>query len=334
MRKISVLDRILLLATALLSAYQIAVGIEGLGSLAVTSYTIAFGVLLVASLILIILGFEALESPLVVAVAALIPLSLSLGLISQYVSSYQDSHDRPGSRTRHRRTPDLHSSDCAQPARKGAARFRPRWDWWWADRNRRTSSGLFTDRSAAFVCKDNIHRTAGFVANHDRRLCRRVSFSMMERLERWKPALPRAWLYLLSGLMWSGVGLMLCFLAYGWLLQVEVLNALLLTAAGVLLGTAIYRFGFLGLAIKNINRIRLLPAKACLFAFQEWKSYPLIAVMIMLGITLRHSPIPKSYLAVLYIGIGLGLFLASLQYYLSLVKRRQQTLSEQELRGH
>jgi hypothetical protein len=89
MRKISVLDRILLLATALLSAYQIAVGIEGLGSLAVTSYTIAFGVLLVASLILIILGFEALESPLVVAVAALIPLSLSLGLISQYVSSYQ-----------------------------------------------------------------------------------------------------------------------------------------------------------------------------------------------------------------------------------------------------
>lgn len=89
MRKISVLDRILLLATALLSAYQIAVGIEGLGSLAVTSYTIAFGVLLVASLILIILGFEALESPLVVVVAALIPLSLSLGLISQYVPTYQ-----------------------------------------------------------------------------------------------------------------------------------------------------------------------------------------------------------------------------------------------------
>lgn len=89
MRKISVLDRILLLATGVLSAYQIAVGIEGLGSLAVTSYTIAFGVLLVASLILIILGFEALENSLVVAVAALIPLSLSLGLISQYVPSYQ-----------------------------------------------------------------------------------------------------------------------------------------------------------------------------------------------------------------------------------------------------
>lgn len=89
MREISVLDRILLLVTGLLSAYQIAVGIEGLGSLAVTCYTIAFGVLLVASLILIILGFEALESPLVVVIAALIPLSLSLGLISQYAPAHE-----------------------------------------------------------------------------------------------------------------------------------------------------------------------------------------------------------------------------------------------------
>ncbi|HEY43866.1 MAG TPA: hypothetical protein G4O11_07790 [Anaerolineae bacterium] len=92
MREISLLDRILLLVTGLLSAYQIAVGIEGLGSLAVTCYTIAFGVLLVAGLILIILGFEALESPLVVVVAALIPLSLSLGLISQYIPTYQVSY--------------------------------------------------------------------------------------------------------------------------------------------------------------------------------------------------------------------------------------------------
>ena len=160
---------------------------------------------------------------------------------------------------------------------------------------------------------------------------------MMERLERWKPALPRVWLYLLSGLMWSGVGLLLCFLAYRWLLQAEVLNALLLALAGVLLGTVIYHFGFLGLAIKNIHRIQLLPAKACLFAFQEWKSYPLIAVMITLGIMLRHSPIPKPYLAVLYIGIGLGLFLASLQYYLWFAKRRRHqagALGEREVRGH
>jgi hypothetical protein len=92
MRKITVADRIMLLITGLLSAYQIAIGIEGLGSLAILSYTIAFGVLLVASLILIILGFEALESPHVVVSAALIPLCLSLGLISQYSPSSETGY--------------------------------------------------------------------------------------------------------------------------------------------------------------------------------------------------------------------------------------------------
>ena len=66
--KISILDRILLLLTGLLAAYQVAIGIEGLSALPTIAYTIAFGVLLVAGLLLIILGFEVLESPVVVIV--------------------------------------------------------------------------------------------------------------------------------------------------------------------------------------------------------------------------------------------------------------------------
>lgn len=79
------LDRILLLLAALLAAYQIAVGIDGLDALPVVAYTMAFGVLLVAGLLLIILGFEVLGSPVVVIVSTVIPLSLSLGLIWQYL---------------------------------------------------------------------------------------------------------------------------------------------------------------------------------------------------------------------------------------------------------
>lgn len=86
MKKISVLDRILLLITGLLAAYQIVVGGEGLIPFAVLCYTVAFGTLLVAGLILIILGFEGLKNQTVVIVSALIPLSLSLGLISEHAS--------------------------------------------------------------------------------------------------------------------------------------------------------------------------------------------------------------------------------------------------------
>lgn len=90
--KIAVLDRILLLATGLLAAWQVAVGIEGAETLPMIAYTIAFGVLLVASLLLIILGFEALDNPIVVIVSTVIPLSLSLGLVWEYLPAYRTAY--------------------------------------------------------------------------------------------------------------------------------------------------------------------------------------------------------------------------------------------------
>jgi len=87
--KMSALDRILLLLTGLLAAYQVAIGIEGLSTLPIVAYTIAFGVLLVAGLLLIILGFEALDAPVVVIISTVIPLSLSLGLVWQHVEAWR-----------------------------------------------------------------------------------------------------------------------------------------------------------------------------------------------------------------------------------------------------
>ncbi len=89
MKKISVLDRILLLLTGLLAAYQISFGINELNPLPTWSYTVGFGVLLVAGLLLIILGFEGLENQAVVIVSTLIPLSISLGLVAEHLPQYK-----------------------------------------------------------------------------------------------------------------------------------------------------------------------------------------------------------------------------------------------------
>jgi hypothetical protein len=85
--KMTILDRILLLLTGLLAAWQVAVGIDGAAPLPLVAYTVAFGVLLVAVLLLIILGFDVLESPVVVIVSTIIPLSLSLGLVWEHFIS-------------------------------------------------------------------------------------------------------------------------------------------------------------------------------------------------------------------------------------------------------
>lgn len=87
--KITILDRILLLFTSLLAAYQIAVGIDGFSTLPMIAYSTAFGVLLVAGLLFLILGFEVLGSPIVVIISTIIPLSLETGLIWQYLPSYR-----------------------------------------------------------------------------------------------------------------------------------------------------------------------------------------------------------------------------------------------------
>lgn len=135
-------------------------------------------------------------------------------------------------------------------------------------------------------------------------------------LNKWNPNVSKKWLHLLAGAMWSGVGIMLISLAVGWLLPLSRQLALLLAGTGIFLALIIYRFGFSKLAAKNRQRIEnFTKQKICIFAFQEWKSYPLVAFMIVLGIALRSSAIPKPYLAIIYIGLGLGLFLSSLQYY-------------------
>jgi hypothetical protein len=88
----SVLDRVLLLITGLLAAYQVAVGIDGFAALPIIAYTIGFGILLIATLLMIILGFDVLDAPIVVVVSTIIPLALSLGLVWQYLPAQRGAY--------------------------------------------------------------------------------------------------------------------------------------------------------------------------------------------------------------------------------------------------
>ena len=132
----------------------------------------------------------------------------------------------------------------------------------------------------------------------------------MSFITKLNPAVKKPWLYLLSGVTWSGIGIMLTLMTPSWLDQVSKLNAIVRVSLGVLLAILIFRFGFTRFAQSNIERIKNKAQQTlCVFGFQKWSSYPLVMVMISMGIYLRkYSPIPKDWLAILYIGIGGGLF--------------------------
>lgn len=137
---------------------------------------------------------------------------------------------------------------------------------------------------------------------------------------RLKPDVPKCWLFAASGVMWSVVGLVMCATGVGWLAVEAITRAIGFGLAGLVLAVLAVRWGFGGIARKNIRRLRRLPDRGCFFAFQAWKSYFIIVVMIAMGLALRHSTIPKHVLAIAYTAIGGALVMASWYYYRHLVR--------------
>jgi hypothetical protein len=131
----------------------------------------------------------------------------------------------------------------------------------------------------------------------------------------YKPNASRPLLFLTAGLLWTLVGLWLCSLAIMWLRASDVEKWYYYALMGSALGLTAYLTVFAQIAKKNIKRLKGLPEKSCFFAFQAWHSYLVIVFMITLGLVLRHSTIPRHWLAVVYLTIGGALLGASFHYY-------------------
>jgi hypothetical protein len=134
-------------------------------------------------------------------------------------------------------------------------------------------------------------------------------------MDRLNPRVPKKWLLIIAGVMWSGVSILLLSYAITWLTHPFSLINLVFGLLGLGISVAANAYQFSKLARKNINRILQLNDKACVFSFQAWKGYLIIAVMVTGGILLRGSVIPKPYLAIVYAAIGGALLQASINYY-------------------
>jgi hypothetical protein len=142
----------------------------------------------------------------------------------------------------------------------------------------------------------------------------------MEKIHKFKPAVTKRVLLFLAGIMWLFVGCMMLTLAFLWLSKFTQNTILLHSIFGIIIALIIHHFGFLRIVNKNLKRLLPIDDKKCIFSFMPWKSYLIIIIMIVMGKTLRsYSIIPKNYLAILYISIGLALILSSIRYFRFLV---------------
>lgn len=132
----------------------------------------------------------------------------------------------------------------------------------------------------------------------------------------------KSYLVLFSGLVWTGVGIMLNTHAFKWLASYNGKYTVVFALVGVVIALLAHHLGFLRIVDKNLGRIKEMGNdKASPFAFMPVKSYFMVILMIGMGIILRnYSPIAKEHLAMVYIAMGGALFLSSIRYYRILIQ--------------
>jgi hypothetical protein len=134
-------------------------------------------------------------------------------------------------------------------------------------------------------------------------------------LSKLHPAVPRRWLFAIAGMLWAGVGVLLYTRAIFWLGGLALSAALSMNAVAIILAFVGYTSLFYRIVQRNIARIGTLPEHVCAFAFTAWRGYIIMGGMVVLGLTLRNSSIPKIYLSVPYGAMGGMLLIGSTRFF-------------------
>jgi hypothetical protein len=134
-------------------------------------------------------------------------------------------------------------------------------------------------------------------------------------LLRFRPAVARSTLFLITAVVWTVAGGILCVRAAGWLMSLPGSNGIIVALLAAGIAVAGHHYGLSRVALRNSLRILGLPDRVCLFAFQPWRSYFVIALMIGMGIVVRGLGPPLPILSLVYGGMGGTLLLTSTVYY-------------------
>jgi len=127
-------------------------------------------------------------------------------------------------------------------------------------------------------------------------------------LLRYKPGVSIRTHLLFAGLIWSVVGF---FLLTNGLILISLKSQFWYGALGIILGIAKTFFILDRVARKNIKRIKDFEDKVCMGSVYSWKTWVMVAGMIVLGRFLRTTVLPGEIVGIIYTAVGWALMLAS-----------------------
>jgi hypothetical protein len=107
--------------------------------------------------------------------------------------------------------------------------------------------------------------------------------------------------------MWTVVGSVLIIVGTRWATRGGVRPALPFLALAAVIGWLKGRYVLSRSAVRIARRIEVRGDDRCLGGFLSWKSWILVASMMILGRLLRMSPLPVLYRGLIYSAIGVAL---------------------------
>ncbi len=141
--------------------------------------------------------------------------------------------------------------------------------------------------------------------------------------EKIKPAVEKRTLLLIAGCAWSIAGGIL--LSRGLISLIRLNDHLVLEiSGGLFFGALFYIFLFTRISGKHILRINMIRVEhPCFFSFFNFKSYAMMAVMIIGGITLRKlDVINPDFLYSFYLAMGIPLLVSAYRFFYSWYKNK------------
>lgn len=138
---------------------------------------------------------------------------------------------------------------------------------------------------------------------------------MKDYLEKYKIKASKRTLLLIAGALWTFAGGRVFTLGFGDL-TANVNNPILYLLVSALVFFVFFKFIFSKMVKKHSKRIlNSLLGSHCLFSFFDVRSYIIMIVMIVGGISVRNAHIfDPRYLGTFYIGLGLALLGAGVSF--------------------
>ena len=131
-------------------------------------------------------------------------------------------------------------------------------------------------------------------------------------LEALKPAVSSRSRLFLAALIWSVVGGGLALAGLRWMLGTSMAWWLPAIGVALLLGMAKGQWALAPNARANAERIRNAGEHRCIGGTVSWATWGLVVVMILSGVLLRHSTLPRPWLGLAYLAVGSALLRGSL----------------------